>query len=97
MALRKRVLLFGDQTVDVYPAIKLLTRLSKHSLNLRTFFRNASDVLQLEIAKLHTNEREKFQAFVSILDLAETRVDGNLDVVVSTVLLCVAQLGSLIL
>ncbi|MCJ1479554.1 hypothetical protein MMC13_008240 [Lambiella insularis] len=97
MALQSRVLLFGDQTVDVYPDIKYLTRQSKHSLTLRTFLQNASDVLQSEIVKLHRWERERFRAFDSILNLAEVHVDGGLDVVISTVLLCVTQLGSLIL
>ena len=93
----KRVLLFGDQSVDVYPAIKELARQSRRSLTLQTFLRNASDVLQSEIAKLHTHERERFRAFDSILSLAEPHVDGRLDVVISSVVLCVVQLGALIL
>ena len=97
MTLQSRVLLFGDQTVDVYPDIKYLTQQSKYSLTLRTFLQHASDVLQSEIAKLHRWERERFRAFDSILVLAEVHVNGGLDVVISTVLLCVAQLGSLIL
>ena len=96
MASHKRVLIFGDQTVDVYPDIKHLTQQSKHLLILQTFLQNASDVLQSETAKLHTRERERFRAFDSILGLAESHVNGTLDVVISTVLLCVAQLGSLI-
>ena len=97
MTSQSRVLLFGDQTVDVYLDIKYLTHQSKHSLTLRTFLQNASDVLQSEIAKLNRWERERFRAFDSILVLAEVHVNGGLDVVISTVLLCVAQLGSLIL
>lgn len=92
-----KILLFGDQTVDVYPEIKHLTRQSKHSLTLHTFLQNASDVLQSETAKLNAQEREKIRAFDSILTLAEANANGGLDVVTSTVLLCVAQLGSLIL
>lgn len=93
----KRVLLFGDQTGDVYTAIKYLARQSRQSLTLRTFLRNASDVLQSETSKLHTRERERFPPFDSILSLAEAHANGRLDVVLSTVLLCVVQLGALIL
>ena len=97
MLSHQRILLFGDQTADVYPDIKRLTRQSKDSLILQTFLRNASDILQWETAKLDTRERERFRAFDSILNLADVHVNGDLDVVVSTVLLCIAQLGSLIL
>lgn len=97
MAPQTRVLLFGDQTVDVYPAIQDLVRQSRHSLTLQTFLQNARDVLQCETAKLHTHDRARFQAFDSILSLAEAHLNGRLDVVISTVLLCVAQLGTLML
>ena len=93
----KRVLLFGDQTGDVYTAIKDLARQSRQSLTLHTFLRNASDVLHSQISKLHTRERERFSPFDSILSLAEAHADGRLDVVICTVLLCVVQLGDLIL
>ncbi|KAL8701306.1 MAG: hypothetical protein Q9201_004977 [Fulgogasparrea decipioides] len=97
MVSHKRILLFGDQTADIYPDIKHLTRHSKHSLTLQTFLQNASDILHSETAKLYARERKKFGAFDSILTLAEASVNGRLDVVTSTVLLCVAQLGFLIL
>lgn len=92
----KTVLLFGDQTGDIYTAIKDLARQSRQSLTLRTFLQNASDVLQLETSKLHTRDRERFRPFDSILSLAEAHADGGLDVVISTILLCVVQLGALI-
>ena len=97
MASPKRVLLFGDQTADVYTAIKDLARQSRQSLTLHTFLQTASDALQSETAKLHTRERERFQAFDSIVSLADAHVNGPLNVVISTVLLCVVQLGALIL
>ena len=96
MASIKRILLFSDQTVDVYPAIRDLFRQSRHSLTLQTFLRSSTDALQIETAKLHTHERRRFQCFDSILCLAEPHVNGHLDVVISTVLLCVVQLGALI-
>ena len=50
------------------------------------------------ISKLHTSERGRFFSFGSILGLAEAYVDSGVnDVVISTVLLCFAQLGFLIM
>ena len=92
----KRILLFGDLTADTSTAIKDLTRQSRQSLTLRTFFQNVTDALQTEIAGLHTRERQRFHAFDSILGLAEAHDNGRLDVVVSAILLCAAQLGTLI-
>lgn len=97
MALNKRILLFGDQTVDVHPEIKHLFQESKRSLKLQSFLQNACDVLHVELEKLNTIERERFQIFHSILDLAELHKHGDLDIVISTTLLTIVQLGSLIL
>lgn len=97
MASPKQILLFGDQTADVCPEIRYLTLESKHSWNLHSFLQNVTDLLQFEITKLGTRERERFRNFDSLISLAESHENGGLDVVVSTVLLCVAQLGLLIL
>lgn len=95
---QRHLLLFGDQTVESYPTIKLLARQSKDSLTLQTFFRRTTDALQSQIAKLNVFERARFFTFDSILGLAESHVQSGVnDVVVSTVLLCTAQLGSLIM
>lgn len=95
---RAYVFLFGDQTVDSYPIIKQIARHSKSSLSLRIFFRDTTDALRNEIEKLQTSQRERFHSFSSILGLAEAHVQtGASDVVLSTVLLCIAQLGSLIM
>lgn len=97
MASTKRVLLFGDQTVDVCTAVKDLARQSRQSITLHTFLQTASDALQSETAKLHTRERERFQGFDSVLSIADAYENGPPDVVISTILLCVVQLGALIL
>ena len=62
-----------------------------------TFFADVSDALQKQIALLDAFERERFASFYSVIDLAESYVaSGKNDVALSTVLLCIAQVGSMI-
>ena len=94
----KYLLLFGDQTVDSYLTIKQLARKSKDSPSLQLFFQKTVDVLQYHIGKLQIAERERFFSFDSIIGLAEAHArSGVNDVVVSTILLCIAQLATLIM
>lgn len=94
----KRLFLFGDQTVESYHSIKDLALYSRHSLSLKTLFRESRAALRSTIAQLHTSERGRFFSFDSILGLAEAYVESGVnDVVLSTVLLCFAQLGFLVL
>jgi hypothetical protein len=89
---------FGDQTVEAISSIRHLVRQSRDSPPLQDFLRRITDALQSEISKLSSSERERFTPFDTILGLSETHAKtGSNDVVVSTVLLCVAQLGSLFL
>ena len=82
--------------MESYPVIKQIARHSKSSQSLRSFFRDTSDALRLQIETLPASHRERFYSFDSILGLAEAHVRGGAnDVVLSTVLLCIAQLGSL--
>lgn len=92
------LLLFGDQTVEAFSSIRQLFRQSRDSIPLQDFLRRSTDALQSEISKLPTSERERFSLFDTILALAEAHgKTASNDVVVSSILLCVAQLGSLIL
>lgn len=92
-----RLLFFGDQTVEALSTLKQLNRQSKNSPSLQTFFRETTHALQSQVAKLYASERRRFRSFDSILGLAEAHAQSGInDVVVSTILLCVAQLGSLI-
>ena len=94
---QSHLLLFGDQTVEAYSSIKHLVRQSRDSPPLQDFLRRTTDALQSQISKLSPSDRERFSSFDSILSLAEAHgKTGSNDVVVSTLLLCVAQLGSLI-
>lgn len=98
MAVQKRVFLFGDQTAETYHSIKELARHSRRSSSLSTFFRKSSDAVNDVISTLHTSERGRFFSFGSLPGLAEAYVDSGVnDVVISTVLLCFAQLGFLIM
>lgn len=98
MAAQKRVFLFGDQTVETYHSIKELARHSRRSSSLSSFFRKSYDAVNDVISKLHTSERGRFFSFGSIMGLAEAYVDSGVnDVVISTILLCFAQLGFLIM
>lgn len=98
MARPTEVLLFGDQTGDPYADILGLFRHSKKSQLLRKFLQNTSDALQHEISGLLPSERVRFVSFDSVLDLAEVHSkNGVKDAAVSTVLLCVAQLGNLLM
>ena len=98
MACEKILLLFGDQTAQTAPVIKQLSHQSRHYLFLQILFRKATEALHCEISRLQPAERDKFIPFESVLDLSETYVKkGVLDAAVSTVLLCIAQLGSLVM
>lgn len=91
------VLLFGDQTAasDLLAHIKDLYQQSSRSYSLRTFLQNTTDALQSSIVELSPSERKHFPDFQSILGLVQDSVAG--DVVLSTILFCIAQLGSLIM
>ncbi|KAI9833795.1 MAG: hypothetical protein M1819_003530 [Sarea resinae] len=92
-----RLLFFGDQTVETLPTLKLLSRQSQSSSLLPIFLRDTAHVLKAQVAQLYAADRERFCSFESILGLAEAHSQSGInDVVVSTVLLCIAQLGSLL-
>lgn len=96
------LLLFGDQTAasDLQTHIKNLYQRSSRSYSLQAFLQHTADALQNNIAELNPTERQHFPAlFQSILDLAEFHQHQGIsrDVVLSTVLFCIAQLGSLIM
>lgn len=97
-----QILLFGDQTAaaDLQSYIKVLYQQCSRSSSLRVFMQTATDTLQKTITDLNLFESRHFpSSFQSVLDLAELyeRQDGTKDIVLSTLLLCIAQLGSLIM
>ena len=96
MTLPNNVVLFGDQTVDPCPIIKQLYRQSRDSLTLQTLFRQSYDAIRREIATSEASDRALFPSFDSFQDLAEKQNERHNEAV-STVLLCIAQLGLLLM
>lgn len=54
-------------------------------------------VLQSHVSNLDVLDRARLASFRSFNDLAENQASGAGDIVLSTILLCVAQFGSLIM
>jgi len=92
------ILLFGDQTVEAYPAVLKVVSESKKSPLLRTFLRNVTDTVQIEVASIDPVERASFREFNSVLDLAEHYRDEDDTLgIAHCVLICIARIGELIL
>lgn len=92
------IFLFGDQTVEVYPAVQRVVSESKTSSPLRSFLRHATDAIQLEVNALDPAERASFRDFTNVVDLAEHyRNDDDTLGIAHCVLICVARIGELIL
>lgn len=97
MTTTSKVVLFGDQTVDPCPLIKQLCRQSTHSLILQSFFQRSYSAIRQELAISELSDRSRFPSFDSILALAEAHSQSiECDEAVSSVLLCLAQLGLLL-
>ena len=92
------LLLFGDQTVETLPAIENLVNQSRNSPSLRQFILGATDIVQKLAYGLNALERQRFHNFETILDLAESYAkEDSPDDLVATVLMCISQLGELIM
>ncbi|KAL1888260.1 Type I Iterative PKS [Sporothrix stenoceras] len=103
-------LLFGDQTAEVLPSIESLNSHSLYSTALRQFFRAGTDRLRSAIARLPAADRRQCPAsFESPVELArwlstaasdDTTKDTpallKISPAVSAALLCIAQLGHVI-
>ncbi|KAJ5806695.1 hypothetical protein N7474_010287 [Penicillium riverlandense] len=92
------LLLYGDQTVEKLPAIRLLVEYSRTSVVIRRFLRDACDAVQIETTRLRPEERTNIKEFDCLLRLADdnARSDSPSEIV-ATVLMNVARLGELIL
>lgn len=95
----QHLLLFGDQTVEKLSSIQALVRNAKSSPATKRFLQEATDVLQLEISKISRTEHGWAGNFDTLLGLAEENADqdGNANMIVATMLMCIGRLGSLIL
>lgn len=94
----QRIILFGDQTESVLPAIQTLYKRAPSSIYIQHFLRVSIDAARQSLEQLCSgSEKNKFY-FDSFLTLAEGSTQRQCpDVVVQTLLLCVAQLGHLVL
>ncbi|PSN68069.1 PKS16 protein [Corynespora cassiicola Philippines] len=93
----KQVLIFGDQTESTLPHIREIYRRSPASLYLQQFLRGSSDAVRRCIYDLSAAKRGRFY-FDSFLSLAESYDQQQCsDPVVQTLLLCIAQLGTLVM
>ena len=94
----QELILFGDQTVDPCPIIKQLYRQSRDSITLQAFFQKTYHAIRQEIALSDKLDRLLFPSFDSILTLTDTySQSSNHEEAVTTVLLCIAQLGLLLM
>jgi len=92
------LLLFGDQTVETLSSIQNLFCQSRTSTSVSRFLSEATDVIQIQASKLNAAERKRFFGFETILDLAERyESQQDPDDLVATVLMCISQLGELIM
>ena len=98
MTLPTRLVLFGDQTVDPCPIIKQLYRQSRENLTLQVLFQKTYHAVRQEVAISEKPDRLLFPSFDSILSLAEAYSQSSSpEEAVTTVLLCIAQLGLLLM
>ncbi|QSZ36678.1 hypothetical protein DSL72_006559 [Monilinia vaccinii-corymbosi] len=95
----KKILLFGDQNVlDLYSSIFALYLRERDSVDLRHFLAICNQALKIATSSSSYWKERQFPPFETVLELAERlSTDTKIEVALTTVLLCVVQLGNLIL
>jgi hypothetical protein len=96
MTISNNVLFFSDQIVEPTPILHALVQHAKSSPALDQFFRESVNALRLEIYALPEDVKQSLPSLYSIHDLVESNGDVEDRVVLSTVRLCIAQLGDYI-
>ena len=99
---QRSLLHFGDQAIEKLSSIQSLVRNSRTSPLARTFLEKATDVVQLEFARLSAEERGWEGEIQTLLGLAEENVriekekgEDKVNGIVATVLMCVGRIGEL--
>ena len=87
------LLVFGDQVIDKRPMIRRLVRNSKSSPMARRFLQEATDLVQIELAKVLPSEHGWSDSFESLLEVAEAHATREAD---DTALFYMASLMALI-
>ena len=97
------ILLFGDQTAEVLPSIEQLNRHALRSSTLRTFLLRSTDRLRASFARAPASYRRylptSFESPLELATWASSQTSGPLlkcSPALSAALLCVAQLGHII-
>lgn len=92
------VLHFGDQTVDITSSIQDLYRASKSSPALSLFLQISADSLRAAVSSLPSIDSAAL-SFRTLRDLAAslTQRKGDRSATIATVLLCICQLGYLLM
>ena len=97
MAKPIHLVLFGDQTVEKLTSIQSLVRNSKTSSGAKRLLREATDALQLNLAKLAKGDRAWDHETHTLIGLAEDNIaEQNPNGIIATVLMCIGRLGELI-
>lgn len=92
------ILLFGDQADAPIPMLRPVLAKSRQSENIHNFLQSAIDVIQLEVAKLTSAERESLGSFYSVQDLIECLANKRDRFgIAQMVLVFIARIGELIL
>ena len=91
-------LLFGDQAVGQLSSIQELIRRSQSDPAAKRFLQEATDILQIEFSKISRVEHGWAQNFDTLLGLAEENAsqEGDANIMVATMLMCIGRLGDLI-
>lgn len=93
----RHLLLFGDYSIEKLPAIKSLIQHGRTNPAAERFLREVTDLIQLEFSRTDQAVHGWTNGLGSLLEMAEA-VDspGGSNLAMSTVLLCAARLGQLI-
>ncbi|KAL2147441.1 hypothetical protein VTI28DRAFT_9340 [Corynascus sepedonium] len=93
----RHLLLFGDYSIEKLPAIKSLIQHGRTNPAAERFLREVTDLIQLEFSRTDQAVHGWTKGLGSLLEMAEA-VDspGGSNLAMSTVLLCAARLGQLI-
>lgn len=92
---KNQLLLFGEETENVFEQLFDLFRYAKESTRVERFFQLCSSALTKEILGLSIAERDQFPRFTTVIELARANhQEGCYNDVISGVLVCLSQLGS---
>jgi len=95
--LSNRLLLFGDLTGEILPAIQDLSRSATQCENLRRFFQKSTARLRFAVSRAPAQYRSRVPFFNSPLELASSIAERNdSNPAVLAALFCLGQLGDTI-